>query len=920
MKKVLIAGLALLAAASAQADTFSPGGRWNNLPGVTGGRTVNQPVDFSESYSASQQIFPAEVLTAIAPSTDATGATTRAHIKSLTFPIALYGAYLEGTVDVTAYIANTDLTDFPKEGEIRQWAPYSDGISASVTVDANDWMDAWGGSGGPGMITLTFSTPLVYEGNSLLLTFFGENTNMENWFGGDWFEGSYTFKPAGLATQTRAGRTSGSSMPVLEGALKDEQYVLPVINLEYDLVTEAAPGPEIVRGDPAEFPVNYDSADVMSEGTGTGVPVNTDYNYSGAQALYTADVLTGLNSVSADGVTKAEISKITFLMNAQGGAWDYSTHTFNVTLYADNTEATEFEKDESGKIKWAEYTTAHSGTASVTLDFSDYPAEWENVVYGGDEVVPLTITLDEPLMYEGASLLLTMKGDSDFASQVIVGTMGFASSDASTINCADDSKDFDAFYATGYPKSTYKWLPSLKLDYVPVTEKVAVKPVVFENVALGLSKATADPALSSKLGAKAFNDLSLTFSLNDPTACGEYEIRLGKTSLGTIRSTEGSIHFLPVSPNDLVLSVVPASPDAVGTTYTIAAADLEALFTAPDVQFNDYALYSEFDLVKDRRATIQGAAQFKMTATAPVTLMSGSNPSPSTARVMTTSGEYPAALEALVPANATVSDFSDLTLNGGLISYYVPSLAQVEITDETLELPSDMRISVSFKAVYPILVQEVPAIVDGSATFTAEGTYDIMSATGRSGKTVEKDYYNAENYPRNSCVARLAADESRFSADITYPGRMITEIDNIAHTIKAVAPAGTDIMFCYEDLSATDEPLAAPAADATPATPAIPELEWTAAPTNPWKFDTSVCTSGRLHVKTVDSASGANGDYESFDIDLDGNISGISDAAVSDSDAPAMFFDMQGRRVEGNLTPGLYIRRQGNSSMKINVK
>lgn len=35
MKKVLLAGLALLAAASAQADTFSPGGRWNNLPGVT---------------------------------------------------------------------------------------------------------------------------------------------------------------------------------------------------------------------------------------------------------------------------------------------------------------------------------------------------------------------------------------------------------------------------------------------------------------------------------------------------------------------------------------------------------------------------------------------------------------------------------------------------------------------------------------------------------------------------------------------------------------------------------------------------------------------------------------------------------------------------------------------------------------------
>ncbi|MGM9859579.1 MAG: hypothetical protein ACI31C_02365 [Muribaculaceae bacterium] len=47
--------------------------------------------------------------------------------------------------------------------------------------------------------------------------------------------------------------------------------------------------------------------------------------------------------------------------------------------------------------------------------------------------------------------------------------------------------------------------------------------------------------------------------------------------------------------------------------------------------------------------------------------------------------------------------------------------------------------------------------------------------------------------------------------------------------------------------------------------------------------------------------------------------SGITDI-IADEDAPVEFFNLQGVRVSGDLTPGLYIRRQGSVATKIAVK
>lgn len=49
------------------------------------------------------------------------------------------------------------------------------------------------------------------------------------------------------------------------------------------------------------------------------------------------------------------------------------------------------------------------------------------------------------------------------------------------------------------------------------------------------------------------------------------------------------------------------------------------------------------------------------------------------------------------------------------------------------------------------------------------------------------------------------------------------------------------------------------------------------------------------------------------------DVAGIADVEAADTDAPAMYYNLQGVRVD-DPTPGLYIRRQGNKATKVVVK
>ena len=61
------------------------------------------------------------------------------------------------------------------------------------------------------------------------------------------------------------------------------------------------------------------------------------------------------------------------------------------------------------------------------------------------------------------------------------------------------------------------------------------------------------------------------------------------------------------------------------------------------------------------------------------------------------------------------------------------------------------------------------------------------------------------------------------------------------------------------------------------------------------------------------------GEASNLSIGANGNTSGVEDLEVVE-DAEVEFFNLQGVRVEGELTPGLYIRRQGNQATKVVVK
>lgn len=61
-------------------------------------------------------------------------------------------------------------------------------------------------------------------------------------------------------------------------------------------------------------------------------------------------------------------------------------------------------------------------------------------------------------------------------------------------------------------------------------------------------------------------------------------------------------------------------------------------------------------------------------------------------------------------------------------------------------------------------------------------------------------------------------------------------------------------------------------------------------------------------------------DWNDMSVTLSDPTSGIDAPEAEDADAPVEYYNLQGLRVEQPLTPGLYIRRQGNSVTKVLVK
>lgn len=146
----------------------------------------------------------------------------------------------------------------------------------------------------------------------------------------------------------------------------------------------------------------------------TSFPTYLDIDESCAQNLLTEDVLSQIAVTydTAKGTAnKAAIKSMTFTIGFIGYYfWDGDGIDFEVTV--ENTDATSFPYENS-KYQFLPYGNEGSVTTTYTFDSSyDDPTgnlDWDSGYSYDDCDVPVTITFDPPLVYNGGSLLLTWK-------------------------------------------------------------------------------------------------------------------------------------------------------------------------------------------------------------------------------------------------------------------------------------------------------------------------------------------------------------------------------------------------------------------------------------------------------------------------------------------------------------------------------
>lgn len=70
------------------------------------------------------------------------------------------------------------------------------------------------------------------------------------------------------------------------------------------------------------------------------------------------------------------------------------------------------------------------------------------------------------------------------------------------------------------------------------------------------------------------------------------------------------------------------------------------------------------------------------------------------------------------------------------------------------------------------------------------------------------------------------------------------------------------------------------------------------------------------------NVNNVNGTTETWDVTVSSSttVSGMEDVAVAPTDAPVEYYNLQGQRVNGELAPGCYIRRQGSSVTKVMIR
>ena len=890
LKTTLLAAACTLAL-SASAATFTPGKQaWPPISNPVAG---SSEILFNCEYSktVSQNIYSSTELSEILPKVSADGSSKDvAVITSLQLPFDVEGAYVfDGSIDVYVYLTPYEAGSFPTEdGTNFNWIDYSNEqtVMGLGTVSCDYISEELGGYG-QGIIDVELEKPFEYNGQSIVLTVQCENSID---FDMGTFGGTFGYLSSGANCSKLLDNTTE-----LSGTFKSPSKQLPVVNFIY----ETKHVDNAVVGEPAVFEVgDYDGCSSSSTSAGQLLPIDGDYQlYTYSQIIYTKSELKDLNKTSTEGLTKADITDLTFkLDNSQG---NYYTGSLKGSVYIQNYIGTSFPLND-GIAQWIPVDTENAKKG----DFATEEFEMDE-----SPVFEITVPFTNSLRYEGESLVVTFVTTAPSFEDMMGNSMEEYTFKVNGDQAAvvTDSYPIESFQSGSItPSGTVRnEVPVLKLGYKPVTVAAAEKPVLFEDVVAAISKV--DLASGVVYGKTESNNLSISFNLVNAEDNGKYAITLGNTQLGSVTGKHGVINFVAMPKNDLVLSVKPEAEGGLGGSYTLKIEDLEALFAAPVVEATDdkaayaaYTAYNYYSHACDKSATIQAVAKFKVTLPEGnfAATIKGTTSSNQT-QVVTSSNTMPDCFDSFRPAG----EYNDYAANNGNISYYCSSFETATVDKGVFVAPSSTKnLEVKFSVEYPLVSKTTPSLDAAVAT-------QLSDKSGVASSTVSRDYDNGESWNKTACASRFDFSAVDVTLNVEYPEKLA--VDNTEGFITFYAPANHKIHYNW-----TPDPDAQEVFAARVKALAEQEVAWTEHDSNIYSHPTDV--PGALLVKNVD-ADGNDVDTMSYAIDGEGNTTGIENVAVDNAAAAAEYFDLNGRRVS-NPAAGIYILRQGSNVSKILVK
>ncbi len=615
-------------------------------------------------------------------------------------------------------------------------------------------------------------------------------------------------------------------------------------------------------------------ADTLIPGTSSLTPGSADDNYrsclpvffdnditnSASQSIFPADFLTQIAPKTVGtNVTTSMITAVSFVIHGGYEIYGEMQGDFTFDVWIDNVEDETFPKINSD-YQWMEYD--NGGHGHVTISASDLLM---------DEDLTITIPLDASFAYTGKNLLFTFMGSSDaYEEYGMENWFGGAYTFAPKLGHVTSGQltGDSELTLSGTISNTLNTLPALELTYETETTQASGSPVSFANVELKLESV----GVTGNSNYSKANSVSLTFDVEDPTNAGEYEIFAGAQSLGTITGTSGTIRYIPVTNNDIILRIE-AEGETVATNHTVAAADINALFTEPTAEFTgEYAYYSSYDIFNEGTGTLQGAAQFQMTSTVPVTRMQVAAATPSTAQMMHTGGSYPDNIAALMPAGVTSTNYNYTYATEGKFGVYAANLGTGKLQGDVMQWPASATIAVNtLKAIYPVVSLAAPSVTAGKEALTDA---DEVSGTVT---TVEKTVSGSIN-------ANMPVDTDHFVDNAQYPSKMRAKEDKQAKTLQFFAPKGEAIYWILEPKSRA-------------------EGSWTEAATNPYTISLENLEPGTLTVladepgvetPTVDSADENN--TMVYTVNDDGTATSIQSIKAA-ANTTVEIYNLQGKRL-----------------------